>query len=603
MPAKLTKDEFLSRCAEKHNGKYDYSLSEYINSTTKVVIVCPQHGKFEQRPADHMNGRGCRECYYESIPDRSRLDLDTFLQRAREVHGDKYDYSKSIYTTTDIPLVVICRIHGDFLVTPHNHIANKNGCKQCGVIRRSAARTRSPKEFIAEARKVHGDKYSYDKVVYRKSVERVIITCSFHGDFEQKPVSHLQGRGCPACGGSLLMSNDQFVEKAKQIHGDRFDYSKVQYLNSTTQVVIVCKEHGEFLQTPASHLQGSGCSACSGVKRHEQADFLRLAVAVHGTKYDYSRTRYKSAAGKVTIICPKHGSFTQRAGQHLVGRGCDKCGGTAKLTRDEFVEAANKKYGGKYDYTKVGDFKNSKDKVEIVCHVHGVFRQSPNCHLREESVGCPECGQLSSSDKRRLGRDKFIKRAIAKHGVKYSYDKVAYKHMHAKVTIICHKHGDFSQLAHTHLRGSGCPICQESSGERDVRQYLEAHHIAHVQEKYVKGLGRFDFIVKKGGSVGFIEFQGHQHYFPVDFGSKTKYARMKILIKNLARDHRKKAWCDQRGYDYLAIPYWDRGRVKEILDKFFAGEPVELGCPPIEVERYNKHREVILRRLEQDGLK
>ena len=123
-------------------------------------------------------------------------------------------------------------------------------------------------EFIKKARKVHGDKYDYSKVNYVKSKTKVCIICPIHGEFWQTPNNHLQGQDCPQCGEikrkiSLSDTKDIFISKAKQVHGDRYDYSKVEYKNNRTKVCIICPTHGEFLQKPNSHLNGQGCRKCS----------------------------------------------------------------------------------------------------------------------------------------------------------------------------------------------------------------------------------------------------------------------------------------------------------------------------------------------------
>jgi len=125
----------------------------------------------------------------------------------------------------------------------------------------------TPFEFIKEAKVVHGDRYDYSKIKYVYSTEKVTIICKIHGEFEQKPYSHLKEHGCPSCGGTKKISTSEFIEKAKIIHGDKYKYDKVKYINNHTKVTITCPLHGDFTQTPDSHLQKSGCIACSGLKK------------------------------------------------------------------------------------------------------------------------------------------------------------------------------------------------------------------------------------------------------------------------------------------------------------------------------------------------
>ena len=180
-------------------------------------------------------------------------------------------------------------------------------------------------EFIKRAREVHGDKYDYSKVEYVNNESDVVIICPEHGEFLQKPHYHLGGNGCPECGGTKKLSTSVFVERAKSIHGDRYDYSKVSYVNNKTKVCIVCPKHGDFWQIPNSHLRGVGCPLC-GVKRrtiqqtYTKDTFLKLALEKHGEKYDYSVINYVDTNTKISIVCPKHGLFWQNLQLTFKGR-------------------------------------------------------------------------------------------------------------------------------------------------------------------------------------------------------------------------------------------------------------------------------------------
>jgi hypothetical protein len=189
-------------------------------------------------------------------------------------------------------------------------------------------------DFIEKAKQMHGDKFDYTKVDYKGNNTKVIITCKIHGDFQQTPGNHLSGTSCPKCVGRNKTTND-FIEKAKQIHGDKFDYTKVDYKGNNTKVIITCKIHGDFQQTPGNHLQGKGCLKCAGVGKSNTNDFIEKAQLVHSDKYDYSKVDYKGVFTKVIITCKIHGDFLQTPGSHLQGKGCPKCAGIGKLLPDE----------------------------------------------------------------------------------------------------------------------------------------------------------------------------------------------------------------------------------------------------------------------------
>lgn len=180
--------------------------------------------------------------------------------------------------------------------------------------------------FIERAKSIHGDKYDYSKVNYKNNSTKVIIICKIHGDFEQSPRSHLRGANCFKCCGSEKYTNETFIEKAKSIHGDKYDYSKVEYTGVFNSVIIICKEHGEFHQTPDKHFRGHGCQKHLADNRHTLDDFLEKAKMVHGNKYDYSKAVYLTNREKIKIICKKHGEFQQSPNLHISHKqGCPIC--------------------------------------------------------------------------------------------------------------------------------------------------------------------------------------------------------------------------------------------------------------------------------------
>lgn len=177
------------------------------------------------------------------------------------------------------------------------------------------------------------------------------------------------------------LSTEIFIEKARKIHKNKYDYSKVIYKDAYSDVIIICPIHGEFKQKPYSHLSGHGCIRCAKKKKHTKQSFIIEAKKVHGNKYDYSKVDYKNNKTKVCIICPIHGEFWQRPDKHLQGRGCCKCGGTCKSSKKEFIEESNIVHKNRYDYSKV-IYKNTETKVCIICPIHGEFWQTPHAHLQ-----------------------------------------------------------------------------------------------------------------------------------------------------------------------------------------------------------------------------
>ena len=258
-----------------------------------------------------------------------RLTTNDFTKRAKQIHGDKYDYSKVNYVNNKTKVKIICPKHGEFWQHPYNHFAG-NGCPKCKAETLGDLRRSNKDEFIEKAKKVHGDAYNYDKVNYIKSSEKVCIICPEHGEFWQRPGDHLSGKGCPKCIGRNK-TTEEFIEQAKKVHGGRYSYNKVEYNGACVKVCIICPEHGEFWQTPDSHLRGSGCPKCADEHRNDNkklntGDFVKRAKEIHGNKYDYSKVNYDGADTKVCIICPEHGEFWQTPYKHVnIKQGCPKC--------------------------------------------------------------------------------------------------------------------------------------------------------------------------------------------------------------------------------------------------------------------------------------
>ena len=195
------------------------------------------------------------------------MNTEIFIKKSKEVHGDKYDYSKVEYINTKTKVCVICPKHGEFMIRPNDHLQG-HGCRRCAVDSRREKNILGYNGFIEKAKEVHDGKYDYSKVEYVNNHTNVRIVCPVHGEFMQQPGNHLQGQGCPICGRKnaaekLKKNISIFIEKAKEVHGDKYDYSKVEYVNNETKICIICPEHGEFWQTPSAHLRGQGCPDCN----------------------------------------------------------------------------------------------------------------------------------------------------------------------------------------------------------------------------------------------------------------------------------------------------------------------------------------------------
>ena len=262
---KKTKDEFIKESRDVHGDKYDYSNVEYVGAHTKVCIICKEHGEFWQTPSNHLSGRGCIKCRDNATGERCRFSKEDFIKRANEIHNGKYNYDKVYYINNYTKVCIICPEHGEFWQEPKHHI-NGCGCQKCYYEVAGDSLRFSKEDFIKRANEIHNGKYNYDKVDYKGANTKVYIVCPEHGKFWQTPNGHLQGHGCHKCGGNYSPTKEEWIAYAHEVHNSKYDYSKVEYVNSKTKVCIICKEHGKFWQTPSSHAQGVGCPKCNSSK-------------------------------------------------------------------------------------------------------------------------------------------------------------------------------------------------------------------------------------------------------------------------------------------------------------------------------------------------
>lgn len=503
MARKLTQEEFINRADEIHNGKYIYDKTIYTSAQSKVIITCPVHGDFEQKACIHLRGCGCPECA------GCATGLDKFIEKARKVHGNKYDYSKVEYINANTKVTIICPEHGEFEQTPGSHIYGR-GCPKCGKLTTSKKLRSNTDVFIEKAKAIHGNKYDYSKVEYVTQIDEITIICPEHGEFKQRPVLHLQGHGCNECGKEIQAETlrkinelrkitrsrktQEFIEKARKVHGDFYNYDNVEYINNATKVEIICPKHGSFLQRPSDHLKGHGCIQCKSEKSHDRQAYtleqwIFKAKEIHGDKYDYNKVEYYNSQGYVTIICPIHGEFEQKANSHLLGYGCPECSKQSRrLTVEKFIKKAKQVHGDRYDYSKV-EYYDTKTPVCITCLEHGEFWQTPNIHVSN---------------------------------------------------------------------GSGCPICSESHGETYIRTLLTNYKIPFRRQfclinEFFKGSKLYiDFFVKYKNKQYFIEYNGKQHYESVEyFGGDEALSKQKNrdqLLRNFCELHKDKVYL-------LEIPY------------------------------------------------
>lgn len=348
-----------------------------------------------------------------------------------------------------------------YLITKSKELRNQSIAK---------SGTETKEIFIEKANKIHNNKYNYSLVEYSYTKNPVKIICPTHGEFTQKPVTHLQGYGCQICGGSKQLTQNDFIEKANKTHNNKYNYSKAIYKNAQSKLIIDCAIHGEFTQKASKHLFGQGCPHCANNVKSSLEKFIEKAKLKHGEIYDYSKTEYDGTDTKTIFICPIHGDFETTPYLHLK-HGCLECSIQEpgnKQYQDTFIENSNKIHNNKYDYSQV-DYFNAITYVKIVCPIHGVFEQAPYDH--RQGKGCSKC-----ANNIKFTTQEFIQQANETHKNKYDYSLSNYIVSHEKVKIICYKHGVFEQDAVFHKSGQGCPKCATyiSKAHQEIGDFIQS---------------------------------------------------------------------------------------------------------------------------------
>jgi UDP-2,3-diacylglucosamine pyrophosphatase LpxH len=314
--------------------------------------------------------------------------------------------------------------------------------------------------FIKKAIIIHGDKYDYSESKYINCDTKLIIKCNdCLTIFEQIPYNHINKKsGCIKCS-NLKKSNEtlqlrlnDFIEKAIEKHGEKYDYSKVIYKDSKTPVIIVCNIcNNEFKQIRNTHLLGDGgCKICAKKKFKQNRSFtneifIKKAKEIHGDKYDYLEVNYIDSQTHVTIKCITcNYTFETIPNNHLRGKGCKNCankllGDNLRKSQEQFIKECNEKHKDEnglpiYDYSLV-EYNSTHEKVKIICQIHGEFEQCPSDHL--SGKGCNECGILKRTINQTFTKEEFLERAFEKHGNNYDYSHVNYVNSQTKIFIKC----------------------------------------------------------------------------------------------------------------------------------------------------------------------
>ena len=279
--------------------------------------------------------------------------------------------------------LIRCLICGFENESKMSHISS---CKKCSLNKR----TSNTEDFIFKAKKIHDNKFNYDLVEYVRTNSKIKILCNACNNiFLQMPNHHLRGSGCLICTNNASRSNkEEFIIKAKKIHGDKYNYDSVDYVNSISKVKILCNDcNNTFLLNPNHHLSGVGCSVCANLnKKSNKEEFVKKSKKIYGDKFNYDLVEYIDCKIGVKILCNDcNNIFLRPPNDHLRNKGCLQC---KKFTTQQFVLKAEEVHGDKYNYD-LSDYKRMKTKVKILCNsCNKIFEQTPDAHLKGHGCRC-----------------------------------------------------------------------------------------------------------------------------------------------------------------------------------------------------------------------
>lgn len=327
------KSKLLARLEDLHPN-IDFSNCDPKTTKDYITPTCKEHGVFKKSVLKmaYKPFQGCPKCGAARRNDGRTITKEIWEKGVKEHWGDQFNTEDSVITgVSRARTLVICKYHGEVNVNAGDLYRGKRGCPECAEEGRRKSRMLSSEDFIQRSKQIHGDIYDYSEVVYNGTQNKVTLICKVHGHFEITPNSHFAGGGCNLCGVEKQKKTVQekkhreYVDKLKERYGDEFDFSLTKYVDRTTPIIIICKQHGPFEADAWSFLSGRhGCPHCSG-KYICNDDFKKRAEKIHGVgryTYDLVQTT-KHKFGIKCNICGLHWSTTPNC--ILAGTGCPNC--------------------------------------------------------------------------------------------------------------------------------------------------------------------------------------------------------------------------------------------------------------------------------------
>ena len=523
---------------------------------------------------------------------------EVFIEQARAIWGDRYDYTDSVYTNNKEPITIRCRKHDHYFTVAmaQNHLMKHNatGCPVCSYEQQYGEhfgtdwrKYLEPTPGQNRVRRIYqpktNNKHRSPEEIAAEKAEREARAEAKRRE-EQAYIKKWQAKN---------LKEAHFLEKLQSRYPDMYDTHLVDFNDKDNKVTLICPVHGEF-RINARQLFGDkrhkphGCWQCAGMEDPDTrpapmtADefFQRMHQLYDATELDFLTAEFNGKDKNVTAYCRKHGPITHTVSYWLEGKGCDYCNG--KFYPPDFMRLAREKHGDKYQYRGVKNIKSAQSYIKIHCDNpdHHWHRQRVDLHL--QGFGCVECSNYSNHKPAEQRCQEWIDKCIEKYGEgRYDYSRAHedYVNNDSLVWIRCciHNHW-FQQTPDNNLRtvNGSCPLCsiefRESEGEATIRRWLQKHGILDFEQEYqlpneddtlpLQYLSA-DFWLLHGRDYIIIEYHGEQHYKDIPYFYAGKSGRTFAVQQH--RDRYLRRYCHDNGIRLIEIPYWDFKRIDEIL--------------------------------------
>jgi len=561
-----------------------------------------------------------------------RLTYKEFLKRLN--HSDKYDYTlineewfNNNYKNTKTKIPVICKkCKNIYYPTLNDHNMTKGGCT-LGCWGNRAKRL-TYKEFTKRAQELHPE-YKFlitedwwQENYKSKKKTKIKIFDTINNDYFNMTVEQiLFGHKNPKFKSKRqLMSFKEFLQKmiSKKLNKKYYilfskEWWQENYKGIKTKIKIKCKRHKSINYVTVSNFlneNSDNCKYCAYAKISksysqwikefkEKLPNLKFQN-IKDSDFEILFYRQDERKFKIEVECPIHGKFKKSLYQLKQGKGCNACNGrpiAKTLNYKEFLERLNKRSEDKYDFSLMNEewfkknYKGSqKTKLEIICKYHGKFKIKYQNFILDKH-GCPVCAKESRNKNRKLNFEEVIsrlKKINTKLNLNYEYPELTkkwydenIKNKYSKIKVICPKHGIFYQSIDVALRGHGCPKCKASRGELKIVQFLDKYKINYIYQYQLKNLDKklklnrnisFDFYLPDYNLA--IEYDGIQHFKPVDFSSKNIEKATQIFKETKKRDFLKNSLCHIYKINLIRIPYHYKDSLEKYLIKILKRENI-----------------------------